>query len=146
MQNQEHGAVGAVFRKNGSFKLNPQDKKSPMVTPSWEESEKYVKEALKWAAVIEGLCRDITTATQKMYDAWFEAYKRAPLIDCSFGDSPIGPVKQRYHIRAFLKKLGWTCVSAQDVIKPIVMIPDLSVVMKEVSAWVLKGKKIEKAD
>lgn len=135
--------VSTNYRKNQPFKTKQEDK--TFVNPSWEESEKFTKEAMKWAIVIEGLAQDITTASKKMHDALFEAYRRAPIVDCSYGDSPIGPTKQIFHLKAYLKKLGWAGITIRDVLTPTIQIQDFSKVIKAGCDWVLKFKN-EKAN
>lgn len=128
--------VANFHQFNQPFKIDPNDKKSKFIEPSWEDAEKYTKEAEKWAKVIEGLSQDLAKATNEMQKALFEAYRRAPVVDASFGASPVGNQKTIYAITSYLKKLGWRGI--RGVHTPEVEIKDLTKVISDGCKWVLK--------
>ena len=75
------------YIKNPPFAASVKDKKT--TEPSWEGAEKKVKDAEKWAAVLEDLLTDVVKATNELLACNLEAFRHAPVVDCSLVDSPL---------------------------------------------------------
>jgi len=142
---QPDSTVARLYKKNLPFKLNFGDKKEKMITPSWEESRKHAEEAMKWIRVLDGLAKDMAVAYKKTEENLFEAFRRAPMVDCSFGESPIGPKKTMFFIKAYLKKLEWPGITNRDVMISTVDIEGFAEVMAKNIKWIFKLEN-EKAD
>lgn len=126
-------------RQNPPFKVKLDDKK--LINPSWEEAHKFGDEAMKWVRVQEDLAKDMAIAQKNIAENMFEAFRRTPVVDCSYGESPIGPTKQIFYLKAFLKKIGWAGVTIRDVQMPEVEIRSYAEVMSEGIKWLFKLEK-----
>lgn len=135
--------VAKFYINNLPFKQNADDKKEKLIVPSWERAHKFADEFLKWAEVYDGLAKDKAIAFQKMVDAGHEAFRSAPTVDCSYGDSPIARQKMIYFAKAYLKKLGWPGISG--IMTPAVDIEPIFQVAKKNIQWLFKLEN-EKAD
>lgn len=132
----------ALSRKiNPAFKINAKDKQ--FVTPSWADAHKFADEAIKWVEVQEGLAKEMAATQEKISSNFYEAFRRAPIVDCSYGEGPISPPKQIYYLKAFLKKLGWPGVTIRDVAIPTVEIEPYSAVMAKAIKWLFKFENEE---
>lgn len=136
LEQKPDDTVAINKRVNQPFKLKLEDK--DFIVPSWKEAHKYASEAMKWFLVEEGLAQDMATARKNALENTFEAFRRAPAVDSSFGESPIGPAKQLFHLKAYLKKCGWHGVNIRDVLIPEVEIEKFSVAMGKAMKWIFK--------
>ncbi len=109
----------------------------------WKETERLIKEITTYAKVVEDLASDLVKADKKLSELTLEAYKIAPKTDCLFYDSPLSPAKQTFHLKLFLKKLGWNGV--RDVFMNDLEIQPFTKQMKDACRWLVKFKENEKA-
>lgn len=105
-------------------------------TGDWKKMDPLVKEILTYGKVIDDLARDLVTADRKLRELMQQAYKTAPRVDSLFIDSPAGPQRQTYALKAYLKKLGWDGV--RDVITPTIAIDEFQKAVKDGVTWLLK--------
>lgn len=112
-------------------KTNPQG--------NWKQAKEIAKQLAVRAKVAQDLEVDRAKNYQAMKDLTLELYKSLPAYDALYTDSPLSPLRLRFALNAFSKRIGMEGV--KNIFVSPLDIKDFTHVVDEAIAWALKFEK-----